>query len=658
MDILVQWANKYVIKDNFRQRLLSGSYIEAQSEEDTDEECKYFDETYKTTVAFRFTSFLYRLYSFVSVVEIKSSFESAESSHTKLHFRNPFKERGINLLLYILVNCLTAKLLLVMIYNLSFILLIYDYHHELMVHANQTIMASLCNDSLQVESAKDQFEFLEILGPEKHQGFLEKLEEYKSLQFYLGNLFVELNFNAVGTIGSILVIVFFYYQFGQFCLIKHGGFWSDFLGFLQSPQNEVRRVKLEANELIKDLILTSENREAQLNEQNYQLMHKKHAKAIWSLFQIETYLRSLNWRRNCKILTKIWAGDMIKPNNLNHRLHYAVLLFSQFTLILATIEGLIGGLFICAFFSFSEANAHAQYRFKLIECEQSQQSQPSEGHFFESNFLKAMFLKSLNFLNNQTFRSAEERRLYLDHFHRNNQRVDFSLVMYEAVKFYSNCATIWSMVEFMLVCAGCSLWISFYSSTYVLTHIHKAIWLDQVHKMTQNCNSMLNQSVVNNDLFAEQLTIAYIHFELFRRRQNQHQRFMSFMFIQAFLATSISMLAVFVLGSIVESKYLIFILIVLTIFTFLLNCFLLCGSLISSKLIDLMKSLNTLVARCNRSRQLQDLKCLNLWRRQLVSADEIRQTYGPKVLGISIAYNKLLALNLYLGALYVLVILR
>lgn len=229
-------------------------------------------------------------------------------------------------------------------------------------------------------------------------------------------------------------------------------------------------------------------------------------------------------------------------------------------------------------------------------------------------------------------------------------------------------------------------WITFYSSLWIMSIRDKFAWLCQVIAQLDYCSSLGvtasklsdGHSILdpkqyiahhhhydddsNNNLSDRLITISYLNFALLHRRQKRWKLMANFLLAQTTIPVALIIILCYLVGTTIRTKNNLVHLLTSASVAILLNVYLVTGAPFAGKVEKLMKSILRLVVseqslKNSNADEENESFAVNLWRRQILSASAAHIYFAPNVLGVHLAYDKLITMNAYLVGLW-LVLLR
>ena len=149
----------------------------------------------------------------------------------------------------------------------------------------------------------------------------------------------------------------------------------------------------------------------------------------------------------------------------------------------------------------------------------------------------------------------------------------------------------------------------------------------------------------------ESITIAYLNYELFRRRQERLKRLVDFLLIQPATGATLVLTLCYIVGTSIENSDKLLVLSIATFMFFFLNWYMIAGALTTNQVKKLARNIMNLLL-VGSELSMHDLIQIRLWRSQLLSEHEAVRMYAPSIVELSISYDKLITLNAYLVGLW------
>lgn len=215
----------------------------------------------------------------------------------------------------------------------------------------------------------------------------------------------------------------------------------------------------------------------------------------------------------------------------------------------------------------------------------------------------------------------------------------------------------------LMACSSftCSLYIGLYMAQYG----SKTLWLNQIRQQVRGCiDSLISAPRSTNEhrtrradspenTNIKMLTLAYLNFELFRREQKAYQSLINFLVFQMILMNlPVVVITYLSLAVLHENDRIIMFIFVGYTFSFL-NSYLITSAIRTNMVLKLMKDMSRLLAYMTKD-HLEQTMVARLWSMQVLNYGEALSCFAPKLFGISISFDKIVSLNVYMVALWIL----
>lgn len=203
-----------------------------------------------------------------------------------------------------------------------------------------------------------------------------------------------------------------------------------------------------------------------------------------------------------------------------------------------------------------------------------------------------------------------------------------------------------------------------YMGIYVAQYGSKTLWLKQIQLQVKGCINSLIESVKmteikqridttnqrneqNNNM--KLITLAYLNFELFRREQTAYQSLTNFLLMQMMLVTVPLVIAAYLTLALLKQDDRIIMLIFVSYAFSFLNIYLVASAIRTHMALKLMNDMSRLLAYITEN-HIELTLVARLWSSQILNYKETMDRFAPKILGISISFDKIVNLNAYLLA--------
>lgn len=201
------------------------------------------------------------------------------------------------------------------------------------------------------------------------------------------------------------------------------------------------------------------------------------------------------------------------------------------------------------------------------------------------------------------------------------------------------------------------VWVSVYFLTAALNHMNQTQWLDQINCQLQICSSLMEKlsqcdERLHGSLFARKqieraLSICYINFMLFRREQKYDRPLFKFAVLQLSLIVFFGgLVTIWALrnmddrNGIVMWSISMFIVTLLNMMVHLLVTF-------TNKIYNIFDQLNGIMCKSVHI-SMQSSAIVSLWRRQIMSPQEVFNNFGVEIVGIKFTQANFIQFNSYI----------
>lgn len=435
----------------------------------------------------------------------------------------------------------------------------------------------------------------------------------------------------------------------------------DQLAFLYDPLGERKRIKNELNNILQDLIITTTK--LYLRRQSMgideQLRFSRHDDS-WirneTLHPRPTLSTDLfNFRdvlNFIKLIDYVHSYSLARPICVEPLWHKY---FDAFATILTS--NLTKSICVVTYVASSYLMVHEIYlrtseRVAITRCQMNW----SANYTIVSQLLHTDSIKSANTL------KAYEDYVKLT-ISGNNTLTDFFglMIFVEAKEYFNKGTSIFALLVLTnvgLLC-GCS---TLQSLVLMLGVSHKLMWLEQIIGQVQACIRLAHS--FNYDRANIHLLLAtaasLMNYRLYHHEFEQFQKLIQFLMVQMTLFCGISLISchLVITSSMLTVK--IHIINAAVSLAIAMNIYLGLGTYISFRILKLMKSIMSLIALFpktttkNRAGNPMDIT-IYLWRKQLISDDEVYRLFAPNLFGWYISYDKLVSIDIYMFAVFLFV---
>lgn len=259
-------------------------------------------------------------------------------------------------------------------------------------------------------------------------------------------------------------------------------------------------------------------------------------------------------------------------------------------------------------------------------------------------------------------------------------------------KYYFTIQAIGFIISYITIGLTLAVASTFYCLIYLVGMINKLAWLEQINRQLRYCIDLeqgnarslkhqsdpikhlllrtrastadLKRDAANYSVYV--MTITMINLELFRREYKPFHKTASFLASQMCLYCTISLIFCYVLMNYSIPEYRKHLFFGTTALSLTMNLYVGYSSYISSRVEKLMRNVTQLVSlfpaqdnlpevgEKEEDRRNLTLISITLWRRYMFSEDETKQNFAPKLFGSYLDYTRLISLNAYTIALFLL----
>lgn len=484
-------------------------------------------------------------------------------------------------------------------------------------------------------------------------------------------------------ISCIILIIHGTYFYWSLYYISANKIHFDYLAFILNPCKQGKKVRLNINIIIDNLknqvlnISCLTHYKTILNCNKFlstNIFHRKirYDMSLFRYNEIESILRN-----NINILDNIKNNDLVIPINLSKKFHKkSINLFNSILIFQTIMSILLTALFSCIL-TYYELTIRITQRYQMMLCRNMQQH--SENIILDYNKLS---IKHDYFdLNSLTFKdhipivdlSDKDQILWIKYV---IEKSYFDLYILE-LRYYFNFRTTISYLEIELASIYSFIWASTYSVSFLLSHVDRIVFIDQINKQLNNCIELINyflsecikndynQKLINGnhdvELFLnklhENITISYINYELFRRQIKEFKVFASFLSLQGFIICITTLTSIYILGATLQCTSRLILLSVGSVIIICFNVYLFLGAILADKIHKTQKLIIKLIATKDMNNIYPKSNyILNFWQRQYTDIEDTEILYLTNVFGVYFGYNKLLTFNGYLVALWILLL--
>lgn len=456
-------------------------------------------------------------------------------------------------------------------------------------------------------------------------------------------------------------------------LLKRVKIRVDLLSFLFNPKLEKSRIKAELNLIMENVIKSAFNFAKEAENYRKRMLFEEMAKNSSSREKYLMSESSAHGNRALSFARLFLEGnfiDLVKPINLTPQVYKIQLaLVKGISVFIFTFSGLAAISLICVYLNMEIFNRFTNRR-ELSECK-----------LWNPNGLVLMkshiqFEKLDAERDAYSLYSTEELLAYSL---QNDTTLwnQFKVALSIEFKRFLSVETIIRLLEIGTLTFFNAIWFGLHSALYCAAHIDKLVWMSQIvgqidyyiQRATISletnkgvckpslCSSQNAEANLNapSDLL-EAFSVAYLNFHLFRNQQKNYQHLASLMMVQVAIPCIVSLAICYYLGYYERiGTAAVPVVFMSTCVVFFTNFYLTFGALMKSRIDQLMKRIFSLIAISSQIDEFKSSFALDLWRRQLVGEIDTRRIFAPSALGINLSFSKIVSLNLYLAALWLLI---
>lgn len=374
----------------------------------------------------------------------------------------------------------------------------------------------------------------------------------------------------------------------------------------------------------------------------------------WCLKSAKIQLDANKENKNC-----LWVErklhHLIEPDHLSDRfLLDLARIFSAVPKFLVALCFIPGAIFLAVTICI-EIYLRVQYRLDIFECQARNASSIPTGAPVQLGTMEL------------------EQHFDAYKYHSDNSSLSsfLELVKIEAGLLFS-VQVIMSITEIAFTLAMATILLPLYLGLYMYEYHSKFVWLNQIERQVDECLEQLILKQTNvtepseltamlagesapdeadRNKLVTSLTLAYLNYELFRRRQHDYKSLTSPLITQMALTCALSLLSCYLVCAFISSAYLSVPLMLATYETLLLNVYLITSAIRTSRTLKLMKNFCRIVA-FSAENSLNDLRIIKLWSLQIFTQERAIECFAPIIFGFAISYERIFAINASLMALW------
>lgn len=176
------------------------------------------------------------------------------------------------------------------------------------------------------------------------------------------------------------------------------------------------------------------------------------------------------------------------------------------------------------------------------------------------------------------------------------------------------------------------------------------VWLDEPEVATI---PPIAHSELDN--LIKSLTVTFLNYELFKRRQSNYRRLINFILSQLAVLVAGMLIVCYLAGTNIKNIDKRILLFAATFLVFLLNVYMFLAATKMRYVGRVIAKMMKLIARA-ASLSMQQSQMIALWHRQILNEREAEQLFSSSVFTIYVSYNKIITLNGYLMILWIVLI--
>lgn len=488
-------------------------------------------------------------------------------------------------------------------------------------------------------------------------------------------------FNMFPGVGFVTLVIIgsaplgFYYMPNMFLHLR-GGIRLDFMAFIYTPAAEERRLRHEINRIVENILDSLTDRGHERRGMKRILVDRNLNEKYDLDYRNGTNIRLLAWSKRIddlhflELVTRVATRNQVRPvvvhsgwhQDLVQMLHFLSILFIAISFGVPLASNLA--------LSVQEIFERTRQRLAWAEC-----SVRSD-------------LVMNNYLGFPLITEAQHVQAY------EGYDLTWSYYLYLALKvellYYFDMKCFYSQLELATIEFFLSVWSTLITLLFILAYLHKNAWLHQINNQLRDClllavqfNKQVSLSRAGTPVSSRSLmsvndrscyddpnklellrylTIVYINYELFRRQHGPVHELASFLVHQAVVFTSTAAGACYLVATNIATTYRAPILFAMACVVMFMNIYLFISSYTSKLNERIMFNVVRLMAamagdldeHSDHSSHLMFSTPVVLWRRQLLDQAEVQRFAAVNVLGMFMSYEKLIAFNVYLVAIFIL----
>lgn len=482
----------------------------------------------------------------------------------------------------------------------------------------------------------------------------EKVNYLNYLLYNIGDSFSILTRGLpIHSCATHLVIILCYFHYGIYtCWNKD--IRVDLLSFIMNPQGERSKIQREIELIFDDLLgslkytITCSSLRFDHNQKVEMLYLKSQRRNSMYSYPVDSEIKQMYLRTNKKMLLKLKAAKLVEPANRTDFWHQQIGKNFGLLLVVTFVSNEIISNLTSFFYIFTELTLRVRQRLLEFNCTQSGIYNLQEFFYFS--------MEKLN---------PEQSSIYESY---SKNEVAYSDLLWTELEIYLNFKIVKSIALHQLAIYIEPICASLYLTLYTCSFLDRVVWLNQIQAQIQACTEELKYSKVKNKyqndkdmhetkdnrLMFQNIAIAYVNLELFRRSQTKFKKLASLLIFQGTMLSSVTLVVVHLVGTKLELNNKGISLMLASYVVLIANLYLFFGAMLTSKFEKIRKSILELLASCKHN-LLQYNFMIDLWSRQITSPSETLELFSPGIFGMHLTWGRILTINVYLVGLYIIV---
>lgn len=347
-----------------------------------------------------------------------------------------------------------------------------------------------------------------------------------------------------------------------------------------------------------------------------------------------------------RLLLDIRCSNLVRPSNMCANWHKILLKLVFYGLFLFTIINLSFGFVVCTLISIGEFLLRASHRIGLSECK---------------NWMPNGTLIRLEQIQLDELVSADQEayRVYGGSF----MNLLYLSVTIESKHLFGSTRRLITWIEVYMNLAGIMIWFTFFVYIYLIGIVDRVKWAEQIEKQVASCVQQFSKHQYNNsnqqatDQGADQelvrnSLISYLNYSLFKNRHKNFQFTNNCLVGQMTCLIVGTMIMAYLVATFVDSQFTVVLLFSISYVISFVNLYLMSSAYLYGKVVKIMNNINRLLAYGTSLGSRNLAFSMEMWRRQLLNDKELTRFYAFNSFGASIAFDKLITVNAYLIALW------